>query len=103
MRLKGKTAVVTGAASGIGREIALTYAREGADVVLVARKQSDDLASLVKQCEGMGRRALPVLADVGDHEQVNRAVTTALEKMGKVDVLVSVAAIRPHKPFWEIG
>ena len=103
MRLKGKTALIAGASRNIGREIALTYAREGADVVLVARKQSDDLASLVTQCESMGRRALPVLADVGNHEDVNRAVATALQHMGKVDVLVSVAAIRPHKPFWEIG
>lgn len=103
MRLKGKTALIAGASRNIGREIALTFAREGADVVLVARKESGDLASVTKQCAGMGVRALPVIADIGDYVQVNAAVATALEKMGKVDVLVSVAAIRPHKPFWEIA
>ena len=103
MRLKGKTALIAGASRNIGREIALTFAREGADVVLVARKVTDDLSQAAKQCEGFGVRALPVAADIGDHEQVNRAVQTSLERFGKVDALVSVAAIRPHKPFWEIG
>ena len=103
MRPGGKTALVAGASRNIGREIALTFAREGADVVLVARKQSDDLASAVKQCESLGVRALPVLADIGNPADVERAVQSALGHYGKVDVLVSVAAIRPHKPFWEIG
>ena len=103
MRLKGKTALIAGASRNIGREIALTFAREGADVVLVARQASDDLASAAKQCESMGVRALPVLADVGNPADVERAVAAALGQFAKVDVLVSVAAIRPHKPFWEIG
>ena len=103
MRLKGKTAIIAGASRNIGREIAMTFAREGADVVLVARSVNDELNSAAKLCEGMGVRALPLAADIGDHAQVNRVVQASLDQFGKVDALVSVAAIRPHKPFWEIG
>jgi len=103
MRLKGKTALIAGASRNIGKEIAVTFAREGANVILLARNMSDDLKQAAKECEGFGVQALPVAADVGDHEQVNRAVQTGLDRFGKVDVMVSVAAIRPHKPFWEIG
>lgn len=71
--------------------------------MLVARKTGDELTNVAKHCESFGVRALPVVADVGDRQQVNRTVQTALEKFAKVDALVSVAAIRPHKPFWEIG
>ena len=103
MRLKGKTAIIAGASRNIGREIAMTFAREGADVVLVARSVNDELNSAAKLCEGMGVRSLPLAADIGDHAQVNRVVQASLDQFGKVDALVSVAAIRPHKPFWEIG
>ncbi len=103
MRLKGKTALIAGASRNIGKEIALTFAREGADLVLVSRSLTDDLKQAARECEGRGVRALPVAADVGDHEAANRAVRQALDHYGKVDVLVSVAAIRPHKPFWEIS
>lgn len=103
MRMKGKTALVAGASRNIGREIALTFAREGADVILLARKSGDELNQVAKQCEGFGVRSLPLVADVGEHEQVNHAVQTSLDKFGQVDAVVSVAAIRPHKPFWQIG
>ena len=103
MRLKGKTALIAGASRNIGKEIALTFAREGADLVLISRKMDDDLKQAARDCESRGVRALPVAADVGDPEAVNRAVRQAQDHYGKVDVLVSVAAIRPHKPFWEIS
>jgi 3-oxoacyl-[acyl-carrier protein] reductase len=103
MRLKGKTALIAGASRNIGKEIALTFAREGADLVLISRKVDDDLKRAARECEGRGVKALPVAADVSDPEAVNRAVTQGLDHFGKVDVLVSVAAIRPHKPFWEIS
>jgi 3-oxoacyl-[acyl-carrier protein] reductase len=103
MRLKGKTALIAGASRNIGKTIALTFAREGANVVLVGSKMSDELKQAAKECEAYGMQALPVAADVGDHEQVNRAAQLALERFGNVEILVSVAAIRPHKPFWEIS
>lgn len=103
MRLKGKTALIAGASRNIGKTIALTFAREGANVVLVGSRMSDELKQAAQECEAYGMQALPVAADVGNHEQVNRAAQLALERFGNVEVLVSVAAIRPHKPFWEIS
>jgi 3-oxoacyl-[acyl-carrier protein] reductase len=103
MRLKGKTALIAGASRNIGKTIALTFAREGANVVLVGSKMSDELKQAAKECEASGVQALPVAADVSDHEQVNQAAQLALERFGNVEILVSVAAIRPHKPFWEIS
>jgi 3-oxoacyl-[acyl-carrier protein] reductase len=103
MRLKGKTALIAGAARNIGKAIALTYAREGADVILVAREALDALDATAKECEGLGVKVLPLLADVGDHAQVEDVVNKGLKRFDKVEVLVSVAALRPHKPFWEIS
>jgi len=103
MRLAGKTALIAGASRNIGRTIALTFAREGANVVPLASRMSDELKQVARECEALGVQALPVAADVSDHEQVNRAAQLALERFGNVQVLVTVAAIRPHKPFLEIG
>ncbi|MBI4192152.1 MAG: SDR family oxidoreductase [Betaproteobacteria bacterium] len=102
MRLQGKTALIAGASRNIGKAIALTYAKQGADLILVARSMSDDLVRAAKECEALGVRALPLAADVADYRQVNRMVEEGLAHFGKVDVLVCSAAIRPHKPFWEI-
>jgi 3-oxoacyl-[acyl-carrier protein] reductase len=102
MRLAGKTALIAGASRNIGKTIALTFAREGANVIPVARKMNDELKQVARECEAFGVKALPLAADVSDHEQVNRAAQQALERFGNVEILVSVAAIRPHKPFWEI-
>ena len=103
MRLKGKTALVSGAARNIGKAIALTYAREGADVILLAREKREALDDVAAQCEKLGAKSLSILADVGDPPQVEKAVRQGLDHFGKVDVLACVAALRPHKPFWEIS
>ena len=103
MRLAGKTALIAGASRNIGRTIALTFAREGANVVPVASRMSDELKQVARECEAFGVKALPLAADIGNHEQVNRAAQLALERFGNVQVLVTVAAIRPHKPLLEIG
>ena len=103
MRLKGKTALIAGASRNIGKTIALTFAREGAEVIVVARQHEDDLKQVARECESLGAKALPLLADLGSHEAVNRMAQQGLSHFGKVDVVVSVAAIRPHKPFWDIS
>ena len=103
MRLKGKTALISGAGRGSGKSIALTFAREGADLILVARELGDKLREVARHCESLGVKTLPLLADVGNHEEVNRVVQQGLEKFGKVDVLVNVVGIRPHKVLWEYG
>lgn len=101
MRLKGKTALIAGAGRNTGKAISLTYAREGADLILISRAAGDDLKQTAKQCEALGVNVLPLLADLGQSKEVDRAVKQGLERFGKVDTLVSVAAIRPHKDFWE--
>jgi 3-oxoacyl-[acyl-carrier protein] reductase len=101
MRLKDKTVLISGAGRNIGKAIALTFAREGADLILVARQLGDELNQVAKQCEGLGVQALPLLGDMGNHEEVNRVVQLGLKRFGKVDVLVSATGIRPHKLPWE--
>ena len=103
MRLEGKTAIIAGAARNIGRATALTYAREGANVVLVAKNSRTELDELAGECEKLGVRALPLMGDVGDPADVERIVKDGLGKFGYIDTLASVAAIRPHRPFWEIS
>ena len=101
MRLKGKTALISGAGRNNGRTIALTFAREGADLILIARQKGDELNAVAKQCEAMGVKTLPILADVSKHEEVNRAVKQGLDHFGKVDVSVSVAGVRSNKLPWD--
>src|SRR5450631_883014 len=102
MRFQGKTSLISGAGRNIGKAIALAFAREGADVILVART-GDDVKQVAKECEGSGVKALPVAADVSKHEEVNRVVQQGLQQFGKVDVLISVVGLRPHRPFWDFG
>ena len=101
MRLKGKTALIAGAGRGSGRTIALTFAREGADLVLIAQKRGEVLDQLVKDCESLGVKALALLGDLSKEDEVNRMTKLALERFGKVDILVCVAAVRPSKLPWE--
>ena len=101
MQLQGKTALIAGAGRNNGRVIALNFAREGADLILVARKMSDELNQVAKECAALGVKTLPLLADLSTYEGAQRSVQQGLEHFGKVDVLVSVAGLRPHKDFWK--
>jgi 3-oxoacyl-[acyl-carrier protein] reductase len=103
MQLKGKTALIAGAGRNNGRAIALTFAREGADVVIVARTRGDDLNQVAKECAALGVQALPVLADVARPDEVQGVVDQALQRYGKVDILVTATGMRPHKPFWQFS
>ena len=103
MQLKGKTALIAGAGRNNGKAIAITFAREGADLILVSRKRGDELNEVKKECESLGAKVLPLLADVSKPAEVNRIVEQGLDRFGKVDISVSVAGIRRHKDFWEIS
>lgn len=92
MKLKDKVAIVTGAGRGIGRAIALAFAREGADVVVVSRTLSEVDETAV-QASALGRRGLPLKVDVSRREDVESMVKSAVEEFGRIDVLVNNAGL----------
>jgi len=97
MRLQGKSALVTGAASGIGKEIALTYAREGARVAIAdLNKQAADAAAA--EIKAAGGKAIGVAMDVANEEAVNAGVAAMVAAFGGVDILVSNAGIQIVHP-----
>jgi 3-oxoacyl-[acyl-carrier protein] reductase len=92
-RLADKTALVTGAGSGIGRAIALAFGQEGAHVVLVDNMNLVGAEEAAAQLVAMGRTAAAVSADVSEPRDVEGAVTRALEHLGHLDILVNNAGI----------
>ena len=103
MLLDGSVAVVTGAGTGIGREIALRMADEGADMVLTGRSEGpmQEVAELVR---GVGRRALVVPMDLRDADSIEAAARAAEAEFGRVDVLVNNSGVGgPSKPLWELS
>ena len=101
-RLEGKVALVTGAGRNIGRATVLKLAAEGADVVVNARANREEAEAVATEARALGVEALPVLADVADRSQVGAMMATAMERFGRIDILINNAAIRPHKPFTEV-
>ena len=103
MKLADRVAIVTGAAKGMGRDICLTLAREGAHLTLAAREAAP-LEALAREVEALGRRALVVPTDVTDEPAVERLVVRARETFGRVDILVNAAGITGpiETPVWEI-
>lgn len=102
MRLHGKTALITGASRNIGAATALAFAREGANLVLNTHTNQQELDAVAAACEALGVRTLSVLADVAEANEVFGMVEQGLEHFGTIDILVSNAAIRPHKPLAEV-
>jgi 3-oxoacyl-[acyl-carrier protein] reductase len=92
MKLAGKTAIITGAGRGIGRAIALAFAREGADVVITSRTLSE-VADTAEEARALQRRAVALLVDVSNRDEVQGMVAQAIAEFGKVDVLVNNAGI----------
>ena len=95
--LEGKTALVTGASSGIGKEIALVLAEAGADVAVAARRL-DRIEETADEIRGLGRRAVPIQADVSDSQQVDDMVSQATESLARIDILVNNAGISGGGP-----
>jgi 3-hydroxybutyrate dehydrogenase len=102
MKLKDKVAIVTGAASGIGKEIAFLFAREGAKVAIadLVKKAADDTAAEIRKTGG---QAMGVAMDVSNEEQVNAGVAAVVKELGGVDVLVSNAGIQIVHPLEEFS
>jgi acetoacetyl-CoA reductase/3-oxoacyl-[acyl-carrier protein] reductase len=92
-RLDARTALVTGASRGIGRAIALTLAREGADVAINYRSGADEARAVADEVAALGRKTLLVQADVSNRGDWNRVISEISETWGRLDVLVNNAGI----------
>src|SRR3954470_18546408 len=93
-RLTGKAAVITGADSGIGRAVAIAYAREGADVLISYLNEDDDAKETASWVEKAGRKAVLVAGDVSEPAHCRDIVDRAVQEFGRLDVLVSNAAFQ---------
>ncbi len=93
-RLEGQTALVTGAARGLGRAIALALAEAGADVALGLRDVTRD-GGVAREIEALGRRALPLQMDMSNLEQVRQAIRALPGQMGRLDILVNNTGVAP--------
>jgi L-rhamnose 1-dehydrogenase len=102
MRLKDKVAIITGGTRGIGRAIALRFAKEGARVAAIGRTEEKGRET-VRLVEAAGGQAIFVPTDVSEHAQVQAMVDTVVERWGRIDILVNNAAICPFKDFVEIS
>ncbi|MDE3103812.1 MAG: SDR family oxidoreductase [Acidobacteriota bacterium] len=98
--LVGRVALVTGASSGIGHATALALARQGADLVVTARR-AERLAALCQQISTLGCRALAVVGDAAEEATAQQAVGLALSSLGRLDILINNAGIGDYKPFVE--
>lgn len=95
-KLEGFAAIVTGGDSGIGRAVAVLFAREGADVAIVYLDEHEDAQETREAIEREGRRALLIAGDVADHVFCKHAVDETLRAFGRLDVLVNNAAFQQH-------
>ncbi len=91
MMLRNKVAIITGGGRGIGRAIALAFAKAGADLAVVSRTRSE-LEAVASEIHNLGRQVLVVVADVSDPIKVMRMVKATLRELGRVDILVNNAA-----------
>ena len=103
MRLKGKTAIITGAAQGIGAEFAAGFAKEGAKIVIA---DIADGANIIKRIEKIGSEALYIKTDVSDQAQCHTMARAAIDRFGAINILINNAAIFGNlilRPFTEIS
>ncbi|NBD25881.1 SDR family oxidoreductase [Paenibacillus glycinis] len=91
-KLAGKVAAITGGDSGIGRAVALMYAKEGADVAIVYLDEHDDAGDIQELVEGLGRKCLTIAGDIGDPAFCKDAVEKIADKLGGLDIVVNNAA-----------
>ena len=95
--IKGKVVVITGASSGLGAATARLLSAEGANVMLGARRV-DRIQSLADELNAKGGKAIAIATDVTDHDQVKNLVDAAVQKYGRIDVMINNAGLMPHSP-----
>lgn len=101
LSLTGKTALITGGGKGIGKAIALAFARQGADIVINSRTGAQ-LEEVARGISSMGGNCLSVEGDVSQQEDVRRLVEASREAFGKIDILVNNAGVSKELPFMEL-
>lgn len=101
MRLDNRVALITGSSRGIGRATALAFAREGADLIINYRSQSEKAEETVNQIKQMGRKAIAIKADVADGDAVDKMVETAIAEFGRIDILMNNAGAIRRAEFLE--
>lgn len=93
MKLKDQVAIITGSGSGIGRGIALEYAKEGAKVVINVSRNMDSANEVVEEIKKLGGEAIAIRADVSNSEEVQNLVSETVKQFGKINILVNNAGI----------
>src|SRR4051812_24556515 len=96
-KLKGKAALITGGDSGIGRAVALAFAREGADVLISYLNEESDARETARAVEKEGRKCVTVAGDIQDEGHCKKLVERAVKELGKIDVLVNNAAFQMNR------
>ncbi|HEU5047276.1 MAG TPA: SDR family oxidoreductase [Rickettsiales bacterium] len=91
-KLKGKVALISGGDSGIGRSVAIGFAKEGADIAIIYLNEDDDADVTCKLVEAEGRKCLKMEGDIGDREFCDDAIERTVQQFGKLDILVNNAA-----------
>lgn len=102
MRFEGKTALVTGASRGIGKEAAIKLANEGADIAVHYVQSADKAEEVCEQIRAMGRRCVTVAAEVTDRDALNAMVEKVTDELGSIDLLVNNAGIIGNQSFNEL-
>jgi len=102
-RLSGKVALITGASRGIGKAIAIEFAKEGVSGIILNYAHNDTKAKETKEIlESLNVKVLPIKADISRRENIKLMISKGIESFGKIDILVSNAAISQEKPFNKI-
>ncbi|MGG2952145.1 SDR family NAD(P)-dependent oxidoreductase, partial [Geobacillus stearothermophilus] len=97
-KLKNKTAIISGGDSGIGRAVAVHFAKEGADVAILYLNEHEDADETKRLVEQEGRRCLAIAGDIGDEAFCKEAVKQTIEAFGKLDIVVNNAAEQHPQP-----
>ena len=103
MRLEGKRAVVTGSRRGIGRAIAIRFAREGAEIAINDINIEGEARQTLAEVEAAGRRGVLIRADLAQADEARRLVEEAVRQLGALDILVNNAGIEKRSPFVEVS